>query len=202
MKLNYFALSTLIVSIGLSLPAIAQRTPIPQVPLPGSTIIQQIERPPYPQDFFRQGQEQFERQIKLLMQGKYSKGAVPLKICYEIITSQPFEKPEIRNLDPCRSVKAIHSIKTVDNNVEVELFSGEGFPVINDILLLRIGDKEFTSSNFLNGDTHRLVYTLSRAEFAGVVTGDRVQLCQQSKSNCSWDFGKLDKQVLDITPDF
>ncbi len=78
--------------------------------------------------------------------------------------------------------------------VEVEITSAEAFPVRDSELTLSIGSKQFTYSRYLSGDQHRIAFSLTAAEFAGLSAGDPV-LVQYGKKAVGdvWNCGKLNK---------
>jgi len=93
-------------------------------------------------------------------------------------------------------VNAINTIKTVEAGVDVELTSPRGFPVRNELIVLRIGTREFTRSRSPeDGSLNTLIFTLTAEEFAATATGDRVVV--QCGLDEVWDFGTLDKSRLD-----
>jgi hypothetical protein len=63
---------------------------------------------------------------------------------------------------------------------------------------LRIGSEEFLLSRYPdNGDTHTLLFTLTRDEFAQVSSGDQVWVQYgRGEVNERWNFGPLDKNLL------
>ena len=81
--------------------------------------------------------------------------------------------------------------------MEIEIASAEIFPVRDAMLTLRIGAKYFTLSRYVGGDLHRVVFSLTDAEFASLSAGDpiMVQYGMQTAGHV-WDCGKLDKQTM------
>ncbi len=98
-----------------------------------------------------------------------------------------------------RDGNTIDSIKTVKAGVDIELTSTKEFPVRDELVVLRIGTKEFTKSRSPDdGNLNTLIFTLTTQEFDQVATGDEVTV-QYGRDGSSerWDFGKLDKRLRD-----
>jgi hypothetical protein len=105
------------------------------------------------------------------------------------------------------AVNIIKSIKYVDSSdaledkagVEIELISTRAFPVRNELAVLRVGDGEFTLSRYPeDGHTNTLIFTLTTKEFARLANGDPVTVQYgRGLSGGGWDFGPLDKNLLD-----
>ncbi len=84
-------------------------------------------------------------------------------------------------------------------SIEVVVWASNGFPVRNEIAVLRIDSKEFMLSRYPeSGDTQTLIFTLTPEEFAQTATGDlvTVQYGRGGESNEQWNFGTLDKGLL------
>ncbi len=83
------------------------------------------------------------------------------------------------------------------SGVEIEVASAQPFPVRDAMLTLRIGDKYFTLSRYVGGDLHRVVFSLTDAEFAGISPGDPVIVQYGTKPMGSiWNCGRLDRQSM------
>jgi hypothetical protein len=81
--------------------------------------------------------------------------------------------------------------------VEIEIISDELFPVRDNMLVLHIGSKLFTVSRYATGDLHRVVFSLTDAEFAGLSGGDPIAVQYGMKPlGDVWNCGKLDKQAI------
>jgi hypothetical protein len=81
--------------------------------------------------------------------------------------------------------------------VEIEIISDELFPVRDNMLVLHIGSKLFTVSRYATGDLHRVVFSLTDAEFAGLSGGDPIAVQYGLKPlGDVWNCGKLDKQAI------
>jgi hypothetical protein len=95
-------------------------------------------------------------------------------------------------------VNVIKSMKTVSSGVELRLTSSRSFEVRNALVVLRIGTQEFTKSRSPeDGSLNTLIFTLTSDEFARLAPGDRVTI--QYDNEPGWDFGTLDKRLLDKT---
>ena len=77
--------------------------------------------------------------------------------------------------------------------VEIEVSSPHAFPVTNAMVVLQIGTKVFKVSEFKNGDTHTLVFTLTPEEFSSTRDESLVTVHYDPDSQGHWDFGFLEK---------
>jgi hypothetical protein len=108
-------------------------------------------------------------------------------------------------------VNTVKSVRAVDSKVEIEVHSTREFPVRDDVIVLRIGKKEFSQSRSPeNGDLHTLIFMVPADEFAELGDGEpmtigfgkgRADLPEQAADAARdatrrWDFGKLDKSQL------
>jgi hypothetical protein len=83
--------------------------------------------------------------------------------------------------------------------VEIEVTSDRNFPVRNELQVLRIGQREFRQSRYpSNGDTKRLIFTLTDAEFNQISSGEEtlVQYGRGNNSTLLWKFGAINKSML------
>jgi len=93
-------------------------------------------------------------------------------------------------------VNEIKSMKTVGSEVELQLTSSRSFGVRSALVVLRIGTQEFTKSQSPeDGSLNTLIFTLTSDEFARLAPGERVIV--QYDNEPGWDFGALDKCLLD-----
>lgn len=100
---------------------------------------------------------------------------------------------------PADEVNTIKSIRTAASGVEIELNSTRIFPVRDQIVMLRIGTKEFTKSRYpRDGNLNTLIFTLPTDEFEQINTGDQVivQYGHSELNEDRWNFGLLDKSLL------
>ncbi len=116
--------------------------------------------------------------------------------------SQPTAIPSRdRERNIIRRIRTVQSTSVLGNRpaVEIEVFSPRVFPVRNEIVILRIGTREFFLSRYGDeGDTHVLIFTLTREEFLQMSSGEPV-VVQYGHGEVPerWDFGRLDKTLLD-----
>jgi hypothetical protein len=100
-----------------------------------------------------------------------------------------------------RSLRSVPSSPLLGNRpaVEIEVFSASGFPVQGELPILRIGGRQFLLSRYPeSGDTHSLIFTLPKEEFALLRNGEQVTLQYgQSDFVPRWQFGPLDTGRLD-----
>ena len=77
--------------------------------------------------------------------------------------------------------------------VEIEIASGNEFPVRDSLLTLQIGSHTFVVSRYAGDDLHRVVFSLAAAEFAGVSASDNVRLYYgKQPRGAVWQCGRLD----------
>ena len=110
-----------------------------------------------------------------------------------------------------QDVNVVKGIRAVDSTVEIELESSKEFPVRDEIVVLRIGKKEFSKSRSpKNGSLKGLIFILTADEFARLGDGEimTVGFGRQSDSEDTtiaagrdaglrWEFGKLNKGLLE-----
>jgi hypothetical protein len=99
------------------------------------------------------------------------------------------------NKNDNNNVKSIKSSRTNSGQsvVEIELTSNREFLPQGELLTLRIGSNEFTTSRYpATGDTNTLIFTLTAAEFAALKQGDNISVQYGSGDGPnSWKFGNL-----------
>jgi len=96
-------------------------------------------------------------------------------------------------------IRGIRTAPPPGSGIEIELFSAQGFPVRNEIAVMRIGTSEFGMSRYPpGGDTRTLIFSLSREDFALLKNGDEVVVTYgRDSAGPRWSFGTLDKGRLD-----
>ena len=114
-------------------------------------------------------------------------------------------------LAAAQDVNTVKAIRAVDDTVEIELESSKQFDVRDDLIVLRIGNREFSRSKSpTDGSLHRLTFMLPAKAFAALRDGDAMTVSYRSQSapedapaaaarrvaGPRWDFGKLDKSLL------
>ncbi len=104
--------------------------------------------------------------------------------------------PHIGVLTAVRRLPAVAQLGGAPG-VEIEITSAELFPVRNAMLTLRIGARYFTLSRYVGGDLHRVVFSLTNAEFASLSAGDPIMVQYGVRTAGQvWDCGKLDLQIV------
>jgi hypothetical protein len=98
------------------------------------------------------------------------------------------------------TVKSLRSVTFVNgqSGVEIELNSNREFLPAGEMLILRIGNTEFSASRYnASGETTTVIFTLTAAEFAGLSQGDTVTVQYGSGMGAAaWNFGHVDKNML------
>ena len=93
-------------------------------------------------------------------------------------------------------VKAIRAASATD--VEIELASNREFLPQGELLVLRVGGREFASSRYpQTGETGRVTFTMSAEEFAQLEDGAPLTVQYGlGHTNSGWRFGRLNKGQL------
>jgi len=98
------------------------------------------------------------------------------------------------------SIKSMRSVTFANGQsaVEINLTSNREFLPAGEMLILRIGNTEFSASRYNpSGETSTVIFTLTGEEFAGVSQGDDVVVQYGSGAGASaWNFGHIDKKML------
>lgn len=91
----------------------------------------------------------------------------------------------------------IKSITSVDQTVEITVQSGAGFDVRDELVLLTIGDQQFTTSRSPDdGSLNELIFILTLDEWDQLATGDPVIVQFGEDDDNPQSFGTLDKSLL------
>ena len=92
----------------------------------------------------------------------------------------------------------IRSITTVGQTVEITVHSTIQFDVRDELVVLMIGDQEFTTSRSPeDGNLNELIFVLTLDEWNQVATGDRVSVqFGEDDTPDHRNFGRLDKSLL------
>jgi hypothetical protein len=96
-------------------------------------------------------------------------------------------------------VKSMRQVSTGGTSaIEIELRSNREFLPQGDLLVLRIGDREFGVSRYpQTGETTGVTFTLTPEQFAQLQDGDPIRVQYGSgTSRPGWGFGKLNKGQL------
>ena len=96
-----------------------------------------------------------------------------------------------------QAVNTVSGVRAVGSGVEIEVHSTTEFPVRANIVVLRIGGKEFTRSrNPADGSLNTLIFTLTQGEFAQVNQGDAVSVYYgHGDTGDRWNFGAFNKAM-------
>lgn len=98
-----------------------------------------------------------------------------------------------------KDVNVVKSMRAVDSEVEIEVHSSREFPVRDQVVILRIGKREFSKSRPPDdGSLHTLIFHVPADEFAQLADGDpmTVQYGRHDDARDRWDFGPLSKAQL------
>ena len=91
----------------------------------------------------------------------------------------------------------ITSITSVGQTVEITVNSGAGFDVRDELVLLIIGDQQFTTSRSPDdGSLNELTFILTLDEWNQLATGDPVIVQFGEDDDNPQNFGTLDKSLL------
>jgi hypothetical protein len=110
---------------------------------------------------------------------------------------------------PRGDVNNVKRIQTVDGVVEIEVHSNRAFPILDQVIVLRIGDQEFLRSRSPeNGDMKTLIFMLTPRQFDSLVDGaqmtvkfgrrsadEGVEAAAAAARGLRWNFGKLNKAI-------
>jgi hypothetical protein len=97
-------------------------------------------------------------------------------------------------------VKSLRQVTEPDGttDVEIELTSNREFLPQGELLVLRIGEREFTASRYpQSGETGTMTFTLSAEEFAELIDGASITVQYGTgHDDAGWHFGHLNKGQL------
>src|SRR5262249_34983649 len=98
------------------------------------------------------------------------------------------------------SIKSMRSVTLASGQPEVDIVftSNREFLPQGEMLVLRVGNQEFTNSRYpSSGETTTVTFTLTAADFALVSQGDPVVVQYGSGAGAAaWNFGHVDKNML------
>jgi hypothetical protein len=102
-------------------------------------------------------------------------------------------------LTRAQQVNVIKNIQmTLEGSIEIELTSPTPFPVPSEVVMLRIGNQESTISRHPDdGNLNTLIFTVQPEQFARAAAGERVVVQFGHDESVQWDFGPLDRALLD-----
>jgi hypothetical protein len=99
-----------------------------------------------------------------------------------------------------KSMTAIPASTALGNQpgIEITLNSNRPFLPMGEMLVLRIGDRQFDVSRYAaNGSTGDITFVLTQAEFAALKQGDQITVQYGDGGNGRiWRFGGVDKNLL------
>jgi hypothetical protein len=108
------------------------------------------------------------------------------------------------------AVNTVKRIQNVDGFVEIEIHSTREFPIRDQVVVLRVGDKEFLRSKTpANGSLNTLIFMLTPAQFDALADGAAMTVkygrgqdaegpqveAASAARGLRWDFGKLNKAI-------
>jgi hypothetical protein len=124
-------------------------------------------------------------------------GVVGASIAAELPSSDSPLDLGVSNKDDVNHIRSMRLVQA-QSAVEIELTSNREFLPQGELLVLVIGNHEFSVSQYAStGDTNTIIFTVTVEEFERLSAGDRVSVQYGSdvKSN-AWGFGRLDKSLL------
>lgn len=130
---------------------------------------------------------------------RFSRAAVPAPV--NTPPGQPLPPPaepvdgDTVTVNTGNHVNALRQAPTGD--VEVELESATPFPVLDELARLRIDGRDVVLSRFADdGDTHKIIFTMSPNEFAAAPEGAKLQVrFGDERATRAWEFGSLSKNL-------
>ena len=114
-------------------------------------------------------------------------------------------------LAAAQDVNTVKSMRAVGNTVEIELESSKQFEIRDDLIVLKIGNKEFSRSKSpKDGSLNRLIFMIPASAFEQLADGEAMTVSFRSdnvsddvsatggtrRGGPRWDFGKLNKSLL------
>lgn len=114
--------------------------------------------------------------------------------------------PARADVNVIKSIKSVTSVPDAQRGtvagVEIEVTSTHAFPVGDEIVVLRIGGREFSLSHSpSDGSLNTLFFSLTGTDFDALRTGEPVLVYYGSydPKNEVWNFGNLNKGLLNQT---
>jgi hypothetical protein len=110
-----------------------------------------------------------------------------------------------------QDVNTVKSMRAVGSTVEIELESSKQFEIRDDLIVLKIGNKEFSRSKSpKDGSLNRLIFMIPASAFEQLADGEAMTVSFRSdnvsddvsatggtrRGGPRWDFGKLNKSLL------
>ena len=98
------------------------------------------------------------------------------------------------------SIKSLRSLTFANGQsaVEISLTSNREFLPAGEMLILRIGNREFSNSRYnSSGETSTVIFTLTAEEFAAVSQNEEVVVQYGSGTGAAaWNFGRMNKNTF------
>lgn len=99
---------------------------------------------------------------------------------------------------PVTTGNAVNALRVrPSTDVDVELASTTPFPVLDELARLRVNGKDVVLSRYSDeGDIHKIVFTMTAADFAAAPDGAQIKVRYGAdKATHEWDFGTLNKSA-------
>lgn len=117
---------------------------------------------------------------------------------------------KVNTVRSIRAAAAAAGAAAAAAEVEIELHSSQAFPILDQVVVLRIGNRDFLRSRSpVDGSLNTLFFIVSANDFAQLPDGARMTVrygtgdpegTQESAAQAArgrrWDFGALDKSLL------
>jgi len=131
---------------------------------------------------------------------RFSKAAPPPPVVTPPPGPQPAPTPPVSgDTVVVETGNAVNGLRAAGSDaIEVELESATAFPVLDDLARLRVDGADIVLSRYADdGDTHKMVFTMSADEFARVKDGATIKVRYgEGRATYEWNFGKLQKSAL------
>lgn len=124
-------------------------------------------------------------------------GQAPEQDSEQIVAQEPQQTIAPALTPHIGSVLAVRPVASLANRdgvsgVEIEIASAYAFPVRDNLLTLGIGSHQFGYSRYSSPDLHRVVFSLTNAEFAQLSTGDPITVHYGARlAGDVWTCGQL-----------
>ena len=110
-------------------------------------------------------------------------------------SNAPVDSEEVASTNVVADIRRVTNGAIGGAGVEIELFSDRAFPVRGELPVLQIGNDAFSLSGYpADGDTHRLIFSLSEQQFAQASAGASVSVQYGAgEGRDRWEFGTFEK---------
>jgi len=92
-------------------------------------------------------------------------------------------------------ITQVRSSQTDGSQVVVEVYTPVNIPITDSLLRMQIGEVESTLSEFVDGDTRRVAFTLDSAALAQAPSCSAIEVYWNSSSGV-WKFGTFDARLI------